>query len=200
MSHYCGRMPIAASRVSIRPFRRWDRRAYVNLRRANSGWLDRWEARDPRIPRERDPDEYARIFNLLRTQHRQGISASYGIFRDRTLVGHVGFAPVLWGATMQAGAGYWVSEEHAGQGIAPIAVAKGIDEMLFTWGMHRIEVLVQEDNAASLSVVHKLGLASEGVRRSAMFVDGRWRDHRVFAVTADEVLAPGVLLRALGGA
>lgn len=191
-------MPIAASRVSIRPFRLWDRRAYVDVRRANSGWLDHWEARDPRLPRERNREEYARIFTLLRTQHRQGIAASYGVFYDRTLVGHVGFAPVLWGATLQAGAGYWVSKEHAGKGIAPIALAQGIDEMFFTWGLHRIEVLVQENNSASLAVVRKLGLACEGVRRSAMFVDGCWRDHHVFALTREEVPAPGMLLRVLG--
>lgn len=188
-------MPQRLPSVSIRPFRRWDRAAYVQLRQNNAAWLDHWEARDP----EMDPPEsgaewtayYHGLFRALREQHRLGHARSYAILADGTLVGHLTFAPILWGATLQASAGYWVSESYAGRQIAPRALALGIEEMIHGQGLHRIEVLVQRANAASLAVVEKVGLRPEGVRRGAIFVDGAWRDHDVFAVTAEDVGEPG---------
>ena len=46
---------------------------------------------------------------------------------------------------------------------------------------------MRPENSASLRVVEKLHLRAEGLRRSAIHVDGAWRDHLVFALTAEEV-------------
>ena len=54
-------------------------------------------------------------------------------------------------------------------------------------GLHRLEVNVRPENAASLRVLSKLGLREEGRRERFLHIDGAWRDHRSFAVTADEV-------------
>ena len=164
----------------------------MRLRRANALWLDRWEAKDPATATSSEPN-YGRVFRQLRAQHKHSVSASFAIMRDTEMVGHLSFAPILWGPTMQASAGYWVAESSAGQGIAPVALAKGIDHMIHGWGLHRIEVLVRPENSASLAVVHKVGLRSEGRRTGAVFSDGRWRDHDVFAVTAEDVPTPEML-------
>jgi ribosomal-protein-alanine N-acetyltransferase len=42
-------------------------------------------------------------------------------------------------------------------------------------------------------VVEKLGFREEGIRPRYLHIDGGWRDHLVFALTADEV--PEGLLR-----
>jgi ribosomal-protein-alanine N-acetyltransferase len=42
-------------------------------------------------------------------------------------------------------------------------------------------------------VVEKLGFREEGTRRAFLHIAGAWRDHRSFALTADEV--PGGMLR-----
>lgn len=190
-------MPIDPSRVSLRPFRRWEKRTYVELRQKNAEWLDSWEARDPRGTDGASID-YAQIFRILRQQHIHGTAASFAILCDRIAVGHLAFAPLLWGATLQANAGYWVAKSWAGQGIAPAALALGIDEMIHGWGLHRVEVLVQPSNRSSVRVVEKLNLPSEGIRRRAIFVNGAWRDHEVFAVTAEDLPTPGLLTAELG--
>ncbi|MDO5644114.1 MAG: GNAT family protein [Dermabacter sp.] len=188
-------MPQRLPSVSIRPFRRWDRAAYVELRQRNAAWLDHWEARDPELdPPVSRPEwtaYYHGLFRALRDQHRLGHARSFAILADGALVGHLTFAPILWGATLQSSAGYWVSERHAGRQIAPRALALGIEEMIHGEGLHRIEVLVQSANVASLAVVAKVGLRPEGIRRGAIFVDGAWRDHEVFAITAEDVGEPG---------
>jgi len=50
-----------------------------------------------------------------------------------------------------------------------------------------VEIAIRPENGASLRVVAKLGLREEGLRVRYLHIQGRWRDHRTFAVTADEV-------------
>ncbi|TFI15606.1 N-acetyltransferase, partial [Micrococcus endophyticus] len=76
----------------------------------------------------------------------------------------------------------------------PTAVAMAADWAFRSAGLHRVEVNIRPENAASLRVVEKLGLRDEGVRRSYLHVDGDWRDHRTFAITAGEV-PEGLLAR-----
>ncbi len=54
-------------------------------------------------------------------------------------------------------------------------------------GLHRIEVCIRPENAPSRRVVEKLGLREEGLRPRYLHIDGAWRDHLVYAVTAEEV-------------
>jgi ribosomal-protein-alanine N-acetyltransferase len=60
--------------------------------------------------------------------------------------------------------------------------------------LHRVEINIRPENTASLRVVHKLGLRPEGLRERYLHIDGDWRDHLAFAVTAEEV-PDGLLAR-----
>ena len=62
----------------------------------------------------------------------------------------------------------------------------------FAIRLHRVEVNIRPENVASRRVVEKLGFRPEGLRPSYLHIDGDWRDHLSFALTADEI--PGGLL------
>jgi ribosomal-protein-alanine N-acetyltransferase len=70
-----------------------------------------------------------------------------------------------------------------------------VDYCIFDLGMHRIEVAIRPENVASLRVVEKLGFTEVGYAKGYLHIDGAWRDHRLFAITAEE--CPGGLLRRL---
>jgi ribosomal-protein-alanine N-acetyltransferase len=108
------------------------------------------------------------------------------------LVGQLTVSSITWGSLRSANIGYWVDEAVAGRGITPTAVALAVDHCFGPAGLHRIEVCIRPENAASLRVVHKLGFRSEGLRRAYLHIDGDWRDHEAFALTEHEV--PGGLL------
>jgi ribosomal-protein-alanine N-acetyltransferase len=107
------------------------------------------------------------------------------IERDGELVGRASLGRIEWGPERGGTLGYWVANHVAGQGIAPAAVVL-LCEYAFAEGLHRIEIAIRPENAASLAVVRKLQLREEGMRASYLFIDGAWRDHRIFAVTASE--------------
>ncbi len=59
-----------------------------------------------------------------------------------------------------------------------------VDHCFGPVGLHRLEIAIRPENAASLRVVAKLGLREEGLRERFLHIQGDWRDHRTFAVTA----------------
>jgi ribosomal-protein-alanine N-acetyltransferase len=78
----------------------------------------------------------------------------------------------------------------------PVAVALVIDHCFGVAGLHRVEIAIRPENAASLRVVAKLGLRREGQSPRYLHINGAWRDHVTFGLTVEE--APqGVLTRLL---
>jgi [ribosomal protein S5]-alanine N-acetyltransferase len=73
-------------------------------------------------------------------------------------------------------------------------VALVVDHCLFELKLHRIEVAIRPENTASLRVVEKLGFTEIGYATGYLHIDGDWRDHRLFALTAEEC-AGGLLRR-----
>ena len=91
--------------------------------------------------------------------------------------------------------GYWVDQRVAGRGIVPTAVALAVDYCFDVLRLHRIEIAIRPENTKSLRVVTKLGFRPEGLRPRYLHIDGDWRDHRIYAITKEEV--PFGLLRRL---
>ena len=133
------------------------------------------------------------VRNLLR-QARQGTLLPFVVTYDDELVGQLTVGGVTYGSLCSAHIGYWIDQRVAGRGIMPTAVALAVDHCFRTLGLHRVEINIRPENTASLRVVEKLGLREEGLRARYLHIAGAWRDHRSFAVTAEEV-PEGLLAR-----
>lgn len=171
--------------LALRPLRRRDRADFERLRLRNRDWLRPWDATDPEAPRRTIPFTALRRWN--EQQARLGLHLPLAITVHGRLAGQITAGPIQYGALRSATLGYWIGRDHAGAGLVPRAAALVIDHLFAELGMHRVEVTVRPENAASLRVIEKLHLRPEGLRRSAIHVDGAWRDHLVFALTAEEI-------------
>jgi len=110
------------------------------------------------------------------------------------VVGQLNVSNILYGSVGSAILGYWIAPEYAGRQITPTAVALVSDYLLNIVGLHRVEIDIRPENTASLRIVEKLGLRFEGTKERFIHINGDWRDHFVFAVTAEEV-PEGILNR-----
>jgi len=171
--------------VVLRPLRRRDARAWRQVRAANAAWLAPWEATSP-VNGAPFPS-FGQLRRELARQARDGRTLPFAVEVEGRLAGQVTVGGIMWGSLRSGQVGYWVDQRLAGRGIIPRAVAMVVDHSFFTVGLHRLEVNIRPENAASLRVVAKLGLREEGLRRGFLHIDGAWRDHRSFAVTAEEV-------------
>jgi [ribosomal protein S5]-alanine N-acetyltransferase len=176
----------------VRPIRQRDRGAWLEVRRRNHDWLAPWEATPPRETGERF--DFAGMVRSLRAQARRGQMLPFVITYDEELAGQITVGGITWGSMCSAHIGYWVDSRVAGRGVMPTAVALVVDHCFRAVGLHRVEVNIRPENAASLRVVEKLGFRDEGVRRGLLHIAGAWRDHRSFALTAEEV-PEGLLAR-----
>ncbi len=104
---------------------------------------------------------------------------------EGALVARVTIFGVQWGAERGGSIGYWIDEAHAGRGIVPTAVAM-LAGLAFDRGLHRLEIAVRPENDRSIAVAQKLGFRDEGLRLSYLYIDGNWRDHRIYACTQDQ--------------
>lgn len=184
-------LSLAEGPVRLRPLHRRDRETWLRLRAANAAWLDPWEATAP-DPRAMPAAPFAVYVSELRREAREGRSLPFVIEYGGSLVGQLTVTGIMYGSLCSASIGYWVARGFAGRGIAPTAVALASDHCWFSAGLHRIEIAIRPENRPSLRVVEKLGFRDEGMRLRYLHIAGEWRDHRVFALTADEV--PGGLL------
>ncbi len=170
--------------LRLRPLRPRDEESWHALRAANREWLRPWEATTPPEAEQR-PMSFRSFVWLERRQRRRREALPYAIEVDGALVGRVAVAGIQWGAQRSGSLGYWIAQDHSGRGIVTAAAAMLADHA-FALGLHRIEIAIRPENAASRRIAEKLGFAEEGPRRSYLFIDGAWRDHVVFARTQDE--------------
>ncbi len=181
--------------VSIRLIRARDAKVLQHELLSNRSWLRPWEATIP--GGTVSFDMRVNIRRLLQ-QYREGHNVPFVMEHDGEIAGQLNVWGIAQGSLSSAMIGYWISERFAGLGITPTAVALATDLAFTQLGLHRMEISLRPENSASLRVVQKLGFRYEGLRRRYIHIDGDWRDHLCFALTAED--APqGVLARWLSG-
>jgi [ribosomal protein S5]-alanine N-acetyltransferase len=174
-----------AGRVGLRPLAVSDARAWNEVRRRNIEWLRPWEATVP--PGDSTaPRSFRALVRDLRRQARERRALPFALTVDGAFAGQVTVTNIVGGSARWAQVGYWVDRRHAGQNVVPTAVAMVVDYCLLELNLHRIEVAIRPENTASLRVVEKLGFTEIGYATGYLHIDGDWRDHRLFAMTAEE--------------
>jgi [ribosomal protein S5]-alanine N-acetyltransferase len=188
-------IPLRHGPVAIRLVRTRDARVLQNELLSNRAWLRPWEATSPDGPVSFDMRLGVR---RLLQQHRDGSGVPFVMEHDGRVAGQLNVWGIARGSLASATIGYWVSERFAGKGITPTSVALATDVCFTELGLHRMEICIRPENAASLRVVEKLGFRYEGLRRRYIHINGDWRDHYAFALVREDV-PQGVLERWVRG-
>lgn len=159
-------------------------------------WLRPWEATVP--PGDRSvPRSFRAMVRDLERQARDVRGIGGVVTVGGAFAGQVNVNNIVLGSARFGQIGYWISQQYAGRGAMPVAVALLVDHCFTAVGLHRIEVAIRPENAASLRVMEKLGIPEVGFASRYLHIDGAWRDHRLFAITVEDV-PEGLLARYLG--
>jgi [ribosomal protein S5]-alanine N-acetyltransferase len=172
--------------VVLRPISQRDRDVWRRVRQANLVWLGRWDATAPSRA-QAQPRSFASMVRSMRREARAGRQLPFVLQYDGRFVGQLTVSNIVRGSAQYASIGYWIDETYAGRGITTRAVAMAIDHCFGPVGLHRIEVAIRPENTSSLRVVEKLGIKEIGYAPRYLHIDGDWRDHKLFAITREEV-------------
>ncbi|MCX5381281.1 GNAT family N-acetyltransferase [Streptomyces sp. NBC_00091] len=112
------------------------------------------------------------------------------------IAGFVNVNNIVRGAFQCGALGYGAFAHTTGRGL----LGEGLDLLLdhaFApaapggLGLHRLEANVQPGNTASIALVRGRGFRLEGLSPEFLYVDGAWRDHERWALTAEMPRARG---------
>jgi ribosomal-protein-alanine N-acetyltransferase len=172
--------------VLLREWKRGDERALLELRKRNRDFLAPFEPiRDESwftLGGQRAAIAYDRA------RWEQDEAYLFGIFErpSETLAGWIAIANISRGAWQNATLGYAVDERLNGRGLATAAIGLALQFAFAEAGLHRVQAAVLPHNARSARVLEKNGFRREGHARRYLQIAGRWEDHDMFAITAEE--------------
>jgi ribosomal-protein-alanine N-acetyltransferase len=172
--------------VELREITESDADAYLRLVRGSREFLQPFEPRrsESWFTLKGVRAELARSVE----DRRMDWAFAFGIWERESgdLVGRVALSTVVRGAWQNANVGYFVAEDRGGRGYATWAVREVL-AFAFGWAeLHRIQAAVMPRNVRSIRVVEKNGFSEEGLASRYLRIDGRWEDHLIFAITAED--------------
>lgn len=141
-----------------------------------------------RAPDELDPP----VVRQKILEQRQGIRADrdykmvFTLGEKGPVIGRVSLSQVFRGIFQNAYLGYYIDVRYKRQGLTQEAVRLALDVAFGPLGLHRVQAAIMPYNEASLALAHRVGLRREGVAEKYLKIDGEWRDHVFFAITAQE--------------
>ena len=161
-----------------------DARAFHTLLTRNRAYLDPW------MPaRDEDWYELPQVTERLRRdvdEHARHAAYHFKVVDHGDTVGRIDMTNVVRGAWQNTTLGYWVAESHRNRGCATAAVKACIDFAFAQAALHRVQAAIMPRNAASIRVIEKAGFRNEGLAERYLRINGRWEDHLIYAITAEE--------------
>ncbi|MDQ1035130.1 ribosomal-protein-alanine N-acetyltransferase [Streptomyces sp. V3I8] len=103
------------------------------------------------------------------------------------IAGFININNIVGGAFLCGALGYGAFAHAAGRGLMSEGLGLVVGYAFGPLGLHRLEINVQPDNAASIALARRRGFRLEGFSPAFLHIDGAWRDHERWALTADMV-------------
>ncbi len=169
-------------RTMMRPPSLEDWAEWAEVRQRNESHIQPF---DPRWP------EKAFTYDLFtRRVHRQarewdlGLANAFLIFKldDNRLIGGMNINNICRGAAQYASLGYWIDQDHEGQGYMAESLRITLQYCFESLGLHRVNASCLPHNHRSKNTLLKAGFKEEGFAEKYLQIDGRWQDHELFGL------------------
>ncbi|MEW1614886.1 MULTISPECIES: GNAT family protein [unclassified Streptomyces] len=109
---------------------------------------------------------------------------------DGAIAGFININNIVLGGFRCGALGYGAFAHAVGRGLMGEALGLVMDLAFGPLGLHCLEANIQPGNAASIALVRRAGFRLEGFSPDFLHIDGAWRDHERWAITAPATEAP----------
>ena len=168
--------PDGSGRVTLRPANSGDEAEFLDLVHASARLHHPWMSL-PATPE--DFQAYIRRYEQRREESLLICLRSTG-----AIAGLVNINSIIRGRFQCGSLGYAAFAPTAGNGYMTEGLGLVVRYAFEQLRLHRLEANIQPGNHASLNLVRRLGFRREGCSPEMLFIDGAWRDHERWAITA----------------
>ncbi|ETT41375.1 ribosomal-protein-alanine N-acetyltransferase [Paenibacillus sp. FSL R5-192] len=118
-----------------------------------------------------------------------GTGYQFGIYtiKDSLLIGQVSINNVVLGVANYADMGYFIHPDYQGGGRMTAAVKLAVAYGFRALKLNRIQAAVLPSNKGSQRVLEKNGFQFEGTARKYLKINGKYQDHQIYAVLAEDL-------------
>ena len=176
-----GRVRIDTERLVLRPPVHGDYRSWAGLREESATFLKPWEP-------EWSADHLTRksFVNRVYWANRsiaQGTAIPLFLERrsDARIIGAITLDNIRRGPAQAGTIGYWIGEPYARAGFMREALTALVHYAFEVVDLSRLESACLPENAASRGLLETCGYKYEGVAQSYLQINGRWRNHVLYA-------------------
>lgn len=180
---------IHTERFDLRRLRAADREEYVRVHSLSREHFAPW------MPARAAGDSFEVLFERELAHTEAGWAAGSearmaAVLPDGRLAGIFTLSQIARGPFQNAYAGWRVSVDQIGRGLATLGVTALLD-LAFApspkgLGLHRVQANVIPTNHASLRVAEKTGFRREGLAKAYLEIAGSWQDHVMLAKLREE--------------
>ncbi len=175
------KLRIETERLTLRLPAHSDYRGWAALRDASRAFLTPWDPlwAEDALSRKSFTN---RVYWAARAE-AQGTALPLFLVRraDGALVGGLTLDNIRRGPAQAGTVGYWIGAPHARQGYMREALEAVVHYAFTELDLSRLEAGCLPENAASRGVLEKVGFKYEGVAQSYLQINGRWRNHVLYA-------------------
>ncbi|MEW2624447.1 GNAT family protein [Streptomyces sp. NPDC048106] len=101
------------------------------------------------------------------------------------IAGFININNIVRGGFQCGALGYGAFAHAAGRGLMREGLDLVIGYAFGPLGLHRLEINAQPENTASIALARGAGFRLEGFSPKMIYIDGDWRDHERWALTAE---------------
>ena len=175
------RLRLLSERLMLRPPVHADFLQWTALRRESAAFLTPWEPTWA-------ADHLTRRAFTSRVHWAQrviGNGTGMPLFlirqSDEVLLGAITLDNIRRGPAQDGTIGYWIGERHARQGYMREAIRTLSHHAFEVLDISRLQAACLPENAASRALLESCGFKYEGVAQSYLQINGRWRNHVLYA-------------------
>ena len=171
---------LETERIVLRLPAHSDFHAWTGLRQSSRDFLTPWEP-------VWSPDHLSRksfvnrVYWAARAARGGTALPLFLVRRDGVLLGAITLDNIRRGPAQSGTIGYWIGQPFARQGYMREAIGLLVHHAFTAMDLSRVEAACLPENAASRGVLEKSGFKYEGVAQSYLQIDGRWRNHVLYA-------------------